>query len=144
MFVSWQLFCASSGHRGGPAREIKTCSSKASHLILSSQKIPAQGHSRCWEMLLNFPSSLSTGRRMQNHSEKPGLKKSPFLHKCQSKSPGRTSVFPQSWRPWSCRVSGSDAQGRKTFLPCPAAEFQVINGNTARTWRQLYVSVQRR
>lgn len=105
---------------------------------------PSSGTQRVLGDVAKLPELVICWEEDANHSEKPKLKKSPFLHKHQPKSPGRTSVFPQPWRPWSCRVSGSDAQGRKTFLPCPAAEFQVINGSTAHTWKQLYVSMQRR
>lgn len=126
----------------GPGDQNLLLKSFTSHPFLPEN--PSPGTQQVLGDAAKLPELVIHWEEDANHSEKPGLKKSPFLHKCQSKSPGRTSVFPQSWRPWSCRVSGSDAQGRKTFLPCPAAEFQVINGNTARTWRQLYVSVQRR
>lgn len=111
-----ELFCGSSGHRAGPARDPNLLlKGITSHPFLTEN--PGPGTQQELGDAAKLPELVMHWEEDANHSEKPRLKKSPFLHKHQSKSPGRRSVFPQSWRSWSCRVSGSDAQGRKTFLP---------------------------
>lgn len=80
---------------------------------------PSPGTQQVLGDAAKLPELVTHWEEDANHSEKRRLKKSPFLHKWQSKSPGRTSVSPPVLEALELQGRWERCSGQENLSPLP-------------------------